>query len=105
MFSRSAAAAAEARTGAWQRVPAVIGFAGRSAGNASGQSEEHRSLWERPRRGATQAANHKRAGKGGRAVRIGLRDGPVMDRYGRPCTNAASARRLLKRMDGPARAA
>jgi len=70
-----------------------------------GQSEGQRSSWERPQRGVIQAARVKRAGKGGRAVRIGARDGPVMDRYGRPCTNAASARRRLKRMDGPARAA
>ena len=70
-----------------------------------GQSEGHRSFWERPQRGAFQAACVKRAGKGGRAVRIGVRDDPVMDWNGRPCTDTASARRLLKRMDGPARAA
>ena len=69
-----------------------------------GQSEGHRSFWEFPQRGAFQAACVKWAGKGGRAVRIGVRDGPVMDRYGRPCTNTASARRRLKRMDDPARA-
>jgi hypothetical protein len=60
-----------------------------------GQSEGRRSFWERPQRGAFQAACVKRAGKGGRAVRIGVRDGPVMDRYGRPCTSNASARHLL----------
>ena len=70
-----------------------------------GQSEGQRSSWERPQRGAFHAACVKRAGMGGRAVRIGVRDGPVMDRYGRPCTNTASARRRLKRMDDPARAA
>jgi len=51
MFSSSAATAVEAMTGASQRTQAVIGFAGRSAGNEWGQSEEHRSFWESPRRG------------------------------------------------------
>jgi hypothetical protein len=71
------------------------------------QSEGQRSFWERPQRGALQAACVKRAGTGGRAVRIGVRDGPVKDRNGRPCTNTASAasRRLPTRMDDPARAA
>jgi hypothetical protein len=77
----------------------------RLVGFRVGQSEGQRSFWERPQRGAFQAACVKRAGKGGRAVRIGVRDGPAMDRYGRPCTNSAPARRLLKRMDDPARAA
>lgn len=77
----------------------------RLVGFRVGQSEGHRSFWERPQRGAFQAARVKRAGKGGRAVRIGVRDGPVMDRYGRPCTSAASARCRLKRMDDSARTA
>ena len=51
-----------------------------------GQSEGHRSFWESPRRGAVQAVGTKRAGKGGRAVRIQVRDGLAMDPSGRPCT-------------------
>jgi hypothetical protein len=86
MFSSSAAATAEAMTGAPRRAEAVNGFAGGSAGNGSGQSEQHRSFWESPRRGATQAANHKRACKGGREIRIRVSDGPVMDRRDRPCS-------------------
>jgi hypothetical protein len=86
MFSSSAATAVEAMTGASQRTQAVIGFAGRSAGNEWGQSEEHRSFWESPRRGTVQAAQHKRACMGGREVRIRVSDGPVMDRSGCPCS-------------------
>ena len=56
----------------------------RLVGFKVGQSEGHRSFWERPPRGAFQAACVKRAGKGGRAVRIGVGDGPVMDWNGRP---------------------
>lgn len=56
-----------------------------------GQSEGHRSFWESPRRGALQAACVKRAGKGGRAVRIRVSDGSAMDRNGRPCTTAGFA--------------
>jgi hypothetical protein len=79
----------------------------RLVGFRVGPSEGQRSFWERPQRGAFQAACVKRAGKGGRAVRIGVRDGPVMDRNGRPRTNAALAtsRRLLERMDDLASAA
>ena len=51
-----------------------------------GQSEGHRSFWERPQRGAVQAACTRRAGMGGRVIRSGARDGPVTDRDGRPCT-------------------
>jgi hypothetical protein len=50
-----------------------------------GQSEGHRSFWESPQRGAVQAACTRRAGMGGRPIRNGVRDGPVMDRNGRPC--------------------
>ena len=56
-----------------------------------GQSEGHRSFWESPRRGALQAACVKRAGKGGRAVRIRVSDGLAMGRNGRPCTTARFA--------------
>jgi len=86
MFSRSAAAAAEARTGVSQRTQAVNPFAGSLPANSRGQSEEHRSFWESPRCGATQAANHKRACKGGREVRIRVSDAPVMNRSGCPCS-------------------
>ena len=86
MFSSSAAATAEAMTGAPRRAEALNGFVGRSAGNGSGRSEQHRSFWESPRRGTTQAANHKRACKGGREIRIRVSDGPGMDRSDRPCS-------------------
>ncbi len=86
MFSRSAAATAEATMGASQRAQAVIGFVGGFAGNESGRSEEHRSFWESPRRGAFQAANHKRACEGGREVRIRVSDDPAMDQSGCPCS-------------------
>ena len=51
-----------------------------------GQSDQHRSIWESPQRGAFQAACVKRAGMGGRAVRTRDSDGPATDRNGRPCT-------------------
>ena len=57
-----------------------------------GQSEGHRSFWERPQRGPVQAACTRRAGMGGRAIRNGVRDGPVMDRNGRPCTTDLAPR-------------
>lgn len=86
MFSSTAAATAKAMTGAPQRTQAVIGFVGRLAGSVWGQSEEHRSFWESPRRGASKAAKSTRACKGGREVRIRVSDGPAMDRSGCPCS-------------------
>jgi hypothetical protein len=85
MFSSSAAATAEAMTGAPRRARALNGFVGRCAGNGSGRREQHRSFWESPRSGAFKAAQ-KRACKGGREVRIRVSDGPVMDRSGCPCS-------------------
>lgn len=86
MFSSSAAATAEAMTGAPRRAQAVIGFAGRCAGNEWGRSGQDRSFWESPRSGAFKAA-HKRACKGGREVRIRVSEGPpAMDRSGCPCS-------------------
>jgi hypothetical protein len=85
MFSSSAAATAEAMTGAPRRARATNGFAGRCTGNESGRSEAHRSFWESPQSGAFKAA-HKRACKGGREVRTWVSDGPAMDRSGRSCS-------------------
>ena len=85
MFSSTAAATATAMTGAPQRTQVTIGFVGRFAGSEWGQSEEHRSFWESPQRGASKAAQGKRACKGGREVRIRVSDGPAMDRSGRLC--------------------
>ena len=81
MFSSSAAPTAEATS---QCVPAAIRFVGRVPATSRGQSEEHRSFWESPQRGAYQAAHQKRACEGGREVRIRVSDGPVMDRSGCP---------------------
>ena len=58
------------------------------------QSEGHRSIWESPQRHALQAA--KRAGMGGRTVRIRVSDGPVMDRNGRPCTTRLASGRTQR---------
>lgn len=85
MFSSSAAATAEAMTGATRRAQALNGFVGRCAGNGSGRREQHCSFWESPRSGGFKAAQ-KRACKGGREVRIRVSDGPVMDRSGCPCS-------------------
>lgn len=96
MFRSSAAPTAEATTGASQRVPAVIGFAairfvGSVPATSRGQSEEHRSFWESPQRGAYQAARHKRACEGGREVRIRVSDGLGMDRSGCPSSIICTA--------------
>ena len=64
----------------------------RLVGFTVGLSEEHRSVWESPRRGPVQAVGTKRAGKGGRAVRIRVRDGLAMDPSGRPCTTDVTQR-------------
>jgi hypothetical protein len=61
-----------------------------------GQSEGHRSFWESPQRGAVQFACARRAGMGGRVIWNGVRDGPVMDRNGRPCTTDRAARKSSK---------
>lgn len=84
MSSSSAAATAEAD--ASRRIRAVTGIAGSLPAAGRGQSEEHHSFWESPRRGAIQAANHKRACTGGRAVGTWVSDGPATDRSGRPCS-------------------
>ena len=86
MFSSSAAATAEAMTGAPRRAQALNGSVGRCAGNEWGRSEQHRSFWESPRSGAFKAAQ-KRACRGGREVRIRVSEGPpAMDRSGRLCS-------------------
>ena len=90
MFSSSAATTAEAMTRAPRRAQAALGFVGRFVDSKWGQSEEHRSFWESPQRGASKAAKSTRACKGGREVRIRVSDGPVMDRSGCPCSIMAA---------------
>lgn len=89
MSSSSAAATAEAMTGAPRRTQANP-FAGSLPANSRGRSEQHRSFWESPRSGAFKAAQ-KRACKGGREVRIRVSDGPVTDRSGCPCSIMVAA--------------
>ena len=88
MFSSSAATAARAMTSASQRTPAIIEFAGPRPASSRGQSEDDRSFWESPWRGAYQAAQQKRAGVGGREAWNQVSDGLATDRRGRPCTVA-----------------
>jgi hypothetical protein len=96
MFSSSAATAARAMTSASHRTP--VEFAGRRPGTSRRQSEDVRSLWESPWRGAYQAAQQKRAGAGGREAWNQVSDGLATDRSGRPCTVAGRcAKRSIHR--------